>query len=187
MKADSTYIPLEEMVAIAEGSGCEIEEQKSYYKVTRPGVKEQFLYVAKTKNVGRVDLSGFELKEPEVVRYLGGEKFGRVHYQLRFDKPAEHIKIHFKQLCDNLGKFVSLPKSKRGRPVGLKGSKRQEVGVVTVKAEMTIKEQIDFLVAELEGKKAIAAKMGFNFSKKTQSEYDAKLTELRQKLIESYL
>lgn len=184
MKADVTYVPVEEMLSIAKGSGCVVEQQKSYYKISRPGVKEQLLYIPTArKEVGRVDLSGFELKEPEVARYLGGEKFGRVHYQLRFDKPADHIKIHFKQLCDNLGKFVSLPSSKRGRPVGLKGSKRQgEMQVVVIKSEMTIPQQIDYLVAELNKKRELASKMGSTISKKTEIEYANKIEELRKQV-----
>jgi hypothetical protein len=182
MKAESTYIPVDEMVQIAKDSGCVIEEQKSYFKITRNGNKEQIIYVARTKGVGRVDLSGFELKEPEVARYLGGEKFGRVHYQLRFDRPEGHIRSHFKQLCSNLGNFTSLPKSKRGRPVGLRGSKKQEVAVVMVKTDMTIPEQIDALVAELNKKRELAKKMGSNLSKKTELEYNNKLEELRKQV-----
>jgi hypothetical protein len=184
MKAENTYIPIEEMLVIARGSGCEIEEQKSYYKISKPGNKEQLLYVAKAKKLcGRVDLSGFELKEPEVARYLGGEKFGRVHYQLRFDKPEGHIKIHFKQLCDNLGKFTSLPKSQRGRPVGLKGSKKLSVqSVVVVKSEKTPKETIDILVAELEKKRGLAKQYGGTLSKKTEKEYLEKIEELRKQI-----
>lgn len=184
MKAENTYVPIEKLMQIAKDSGCDIEEQKSYFKVSRDGNKKQLLYIAKTVKVGvaRVDLSGFELKQPEVARYLGGEKFGRVHYQLRFDKPMGHILIHFKQLCDNLGSFVSLPESKRGRPVGLKGSKKQDVGVVVVKSDKTIPEQIDALVAELDAKRKKAKEMGFPLSKKTELEYNNKIEELRKQV-----
>ena len=182
MKATETYINQDDLVTIAKEAGCEVDEQKSYLKVSKPGVKDQLLYIAKTAKVARVDLSGFELKEPEVARYLGGEKFGRVHYQLRFDKPAAHIKAHFKQLCEGLGKFVSLPKSKRGRPVGLKGSKKQGAAVIEVKSELTPQQTIDFLVAELNKNRELAKKMGSNLSKKTELEYSQRIEELRKQI-----
>ena len=182
MKAEHTYIPQEEMLAIAREAGCDIEEQKSYYKITRGGGTEQILYVAKTRGVARVDLSGFELKEPEVARYLGGEKFGRVHYMLRFDKPAAHIKSHFRQLCLGLGGFVSLPKSKRGRPVGLKGSHKLEQPVVVIQSELSPQQMMERLVEERDQKRAVARKMGFPLSRKTEEEYSEKIEEMRKRL-----
>lgn len=182
VKAGNNGVPREQLLAIAREAGCVVEEQASYIKISRAGVKDQLLYVALTNDVGRVDLSGFELNEPEVTRYLGGEKFGRVHYQLRFDKPVAHIKAHFKQLCEGLGRFKSLPKSKRGRPVGLKGSKKLGAAVVTVKSELTPQQTIDFLVSELEKKRELAKKMGSNLSKKTELEYTKKIEELRKQI-----
>ena len=181
MKADVTYIPQEEMLAIARSAGCVIEEQ-SYFKITRPGIEDQILYIPKTKLTGRVDLSGFELKEPEVARYLGGEKNGRVHYQLRFDKPADHIKFHFRQLCEGLGRFTSLPKSKKGRPVGLKGSRKREMPVVVIQPQMSTQETIDRLVSELDTKRSLARKIGTPLSRRTEREYTEKIEELRKQI-----
>lgn len=182
MKPTETYIPREELLSIAREAGCEILEQKSYFKISRPGVKKQLLYVAKTNGVARVDLSGFELKEPEVARYLGGEKQGRVHYQLRFDHPAEHIKHHFRQLCEGLGSFVSLPESKRGRPVALKGSRQQGAPVVVIQAELSPQQMIDKLVSDLEKKRKLAKEYGSPLSKKTEKEFADKLEELRRQI-----
>jgi hypothetical protein len=183
MKSENNYIPQEEMLQIARDAGCEVEEQKSYFKIQKPGVKDQLIYIAKTDKVARVDLSGFELKEPGVARYLGGEKFGRVHYQLRFDLPIDIVKIHFKKLCEGLGRWVPLAKSKRGRPVGLKGSKKDpSQGVVVIQAELTTEQMIDKLVSERETKRALAQKMGSSLSKKTELEYEKKLEELRKQI-----
>jgi DNA-binding transcriptional MerR regulator len=182
MKTENNYISRAEMIAIAREAGCQIEEQASYLKVSRDGSEEQLLYVAKTERVARVDLSGFELKEPGVARYLGGEKFGRVHYQLRFDLPVENIKIHFRKLCEGLGKWVSLPRSKRGRPVGLKGSKKLATPMVVVRTEETPQQTIDRLVAELAKKRALANEIGAPLSKKTEKEYNDKIEEQRKRL-----
>jgi hypothetical protein len=74
-------------VALISAGFTEFIAQKGFVKVPL-GPKGRTLYIAKTKEVGRVDISGFEvdLAEYKHVRSLGGESFGNVKQQVNFDK-----------------------------------------------------------------------------------------------------
>jgi hypothetical protein len=99
MKKDITYIDGAKFEAIITARGLTPVPQAGFVKVS--GAKGRNLYVARTKRVGRVDLSGFEYTG-DGVRNLGGESFGAVTQQLRFDLPEEQVLANFTAILDHM-------------------------------------------------------------------------------------
>jgi hypothetical protein len=188
MKVGFTYIPREKFVEAVKECGCELEEQASFIKIRKPGNDNQLVYVANGQSVARVDFSGFTVEDMDIAFNLGGEKYGRVHQRLRFDRPAKDIIQSFKDVLLKLGQHTEIARKKRERPVGLKGSARRKPGeapppVPTVVVAETPTSTIDRLVAELARKQEMAKKLGSTLSKKTVLEYETKIAEAR-KLVE---
>lgn len=84
--AESTQssVTPEELVAMAEERGLPVEEQASFYKVTRD---RKAVYISKSKRgVGRIDLSGFEMDHPAVAPLTAEQakemKLGKVRGQI---------------------------------------------------------------------------------------------------------
>ncbi len=69
MKKDILYIDLSKFMAIIQASGLKATEQSGYIRVD--GAKGRRVYVANTKRVGRVDISGFELATGAHVPHMG--------------------------------------------------------------------------------------------------------------------
>lgn len=185
MKAGVTYVPRSELEAIARAEGCKIEEQRSFFKITKPGSKsDNKLYLAKTVNVARVDLSGFKLKDSaELVRNLGGESFGMVHQMLRFDRTAEEISAAFRFLCRELVTFESLPKKPKGRPVGLKGSKKLTTPVqIQLAPEADPATEIATLKAKLTKLQEFAKSRNMPVSPKTIAQIENRINELQPRI-----
>lgn len=112
-KAGLTYVAQEKFLKIVDELGLVRKEQKGFIKVWDPkkGENAQRLYVAKTKSVGRVDLSHFEVQFGGVD--LGGEKFGGVSQQLNMCLPEEDILTNFRALCEHMaGLPAPEPKAK---------------------------------------------------------------------------
>lgn len=116
MKSGVTYVEQGKFLAIAQELGLSTKEQKGFVKVWDAGKGEnaQRLYVAKTKKVGRVDLSGFEVEFG--AQHLGGEKFGGVSQQLDMSLPEEDILTNFRALCEHMKSLPApAPKERKAR------------------------------------------------------------------------
>jgi hypothetical protein len=187
MKVGQTYIEVEAFEKVLREEGMKVERQAGFLKCTRPGNDKQILYVANGKSVARCDLSGFRIEGVDDVFELGGEKYGRVHQRLRFDRPRDDVLGSFRKLCKGLGSWPEVKRKERARPVGLKGSKKKEITTVVnpvIQAEETPKQTVDRLVAELANKRALAKKVGGNLSKKTEAEYLDKIAAAQKLVID---
>jgi hypothetical protein len=117
MKRDVKYVAVEKFLQLASDLGMQSEEQKGFWKIHGP--KGRQVYVARTKNVGRVDISGFEVREvlPGSVNYLGGEKFGAVQEQLNMDpsRTEEAILEDFAKILAHMASLEPVVKEKKGK------------------------------------------------------------------------
>lgn len=89
MKKNITYISSSEFVAIVSALGLTATPQKGFLKVS--GAEGRNVYVASTKEVGRVDLSGFTLEHGGQLEDLGDRSYGNVHQRLRFEGSRTEI------------------------------------------------------------------------------------------------
>lgn len=103
MKKDITYIDGAKFEAIITELGLTLNPQAGFIKLS--GAKGRNVYVARTKRVGRVDLSGIDFTG-DGVRNLGGESFGAVTQQLRFDLPEDQVLANFRSVLQHM---LSLP------------------------------------------------------------------------------
>lgn len=82
----------EKLLAIVEEQGLQAEPMAAFFKVAVGG---RAVYIAKTKKVSRVDLSGFDIKHPAVSRLTEDEakelKLGKVRGQINFEKSEEKV------------------------------------------------------------------------------------------------
>lgn len=174
-----------EFERIAKEEGCELTSMASCIKVTK-GKSQNRLYITNPLQCARVDVSGFDYSDLEVVRNLGGESFGKVHQMLRFDRPVETILAGFRLLCKGLDTFEAHPKKERPRPVGFRGSKRKPGQVtgpsVEVKAEETPVQHAERLIAHYRKIKKYSEMTGIPVSPKTVAEMTAKVEALGFKL-----
>lgn len=73
--------------------------QAGFIKV--PGERGRAIYIAKTKRVGRIDVSGFVSPTKGLVN-LGDSKFGAVEQQLNVGLPEEEIMENLENLLDHM-------------------------------------------------------------------------------------
>lgn len=113
MDSTKNYVAQEALLSIVKELGLEAVPQAGYIKVA--AAKGRAIYIGKTKRVGRVDLSGFEMEGPEagLVKRLGGESFGAVKQQLRFDLPEEDILSAFKTVLSHMKTLPEAVKEKK--------------------------------------------------------------------------
>lgn len=124
MKKDIFYIEAAQFDTIIAELGLKATEQKGFVKVEGPAKGRQ-VYVAKTKRVGRVDLSGFEMEHAGWLRDLGGEKFGAVKQQLSFARAEgeddasaqERILTNFRLVLEHMVALPAAEPIKRVNPV----------------------------------------------------------------------
>lgn len=100
---DITYIDFDKFGQIIRVSGLDHQEQAGFVKVS--GERGRNVYVARTKRVGRVDVSGFKAEFPGVTD-LGDMSFGKVEQQLDFNLPEDDILRNFRRL---LGVLKAMP------------------------------------------------------------------------------
>jgi hypothetical protein len=110
MKTNTTYVDACHFEQIIEASGLAYEPQKGFIKVK--GATGRQVYVASTKRVGRVDISGFLMEGPGI-RDLGGESFGAVKQQLDFSLTQDEILGHFARTLEVLKALPPAEKVKR--------------------------------------------------------------------------
>ena len=134
MKKDVKYVAQEKFLQLASDLSLSTSEQAGFIKVHGP--KGRQVYIAKTKMVGRVDISGFEVREvfPGAIKYLGGEGFGAVKEQLNMDpdRTEEAILEDFARI---LGHMTTLPPTEKVKKAGKKATEEAPKSEEQVKAE----------------------------------------------------
>jgi hypothetical protein len=180
--ARPSYIPREQLVKIAEEAGCILTDKTTCIMVTKGKNKDNRLYIAKTRDVARINVNGFKCPDTELTAPPKDGPVGTFLQVVRFDHPVPTVLANFRKLCENLDSYKSEPKKPRGRPAGFKRSKNKPMAgpVVEVQAEETPKQHMERLVAELTKKKELAAKLGFPLSPKTIKEFEIKIEDLRK-------
>lgn len=89
MAKNVTYVARDKFEALITSAGLKFIEQAGYLKVPCNG---RAVYVAKAKNVGRVDISGFCPSDILGVKVLSaGERFCRVQAQINFSLTEAEI------------------------------------------------------------------------------------------------
>lgn len=97
MKTNVTYIDAAKFETIILASGLTCTAQKGFIKVA--GERGRAVYVASTKRVGRVDISGFEVSYG-ITPHCG--PFGNVKQQLDFGQTEDEVLSAFTQLLEDL-------------------------------------------------------------------------------------
>lgn len=111
MKTNVTYIDAAKFETIILSSGLAHTAQKGFVKVS--GKAGRAVYVASTKRVGRVDISGFEVPYG-VLPHCG--PFGNVKQQLDFSKTEDEVLSDFTQLLKDLAEQPAVEKKQRKAP-----------------------------------------------------------------------
>lgn len=126
----TNYVEAEKVTLLIATSGLRTKDQAGFTKVL--GAEGRCLYVARTKRVGRVDVSGFESTEittiesiPEpAIKNLGGEAFGNVHQQVDFTFPEEVILATISHLLDLLKTLPPRERVKRSALPHVRGPRK---------------------------------------------------------------
>jgi hypothetical protein len=175
-------IPIDRLKAIAKKAGCTLTDKTTCVMVTKGSNKQNRLYIAKTRDVSRVNVNGFKIPDANLAAIPAGGPVGTFLQVVRFDLADNVVLANFQTICENLDTYKSEPKKPRGRPAGFRRSKNAPIAgpTVEVKAEETPKQHAERLVAELAKKRELAAKLGFPLSPKTIASFESKIAELRE-------
>jgi hypothetical protein len=143
MKTNITYVDASKFeticLAAAEKHGLAITAQKGFVKVGGP--KGRAVYVASTKRVGRVDLSGFEMEgEGYVSPHCG--PFGNVKQQLDMSLGEEAILANFAALLDHLATLAPVEKAARKAPATKADAPKGWTSIDTSVAKQSRKDRI---------------------------------------------
>ena len=173
-------IPIERLKAIAVAAGCKLTEKTTCVMVTRGDNKNNRLYIAKTRDVSRVNINGFKIEDPSLAATPSGGPVGTFLQVVRFDLPDPQVLENFRKICERLDSYKGEPKKPRGRAAVFKKSKKAAPAgpTVEVQAEETPAQHAARLVAEFNKKRDLSAKLGFPLSPKTVESFRAKLAEL---------
>jgi hypothetical protein len=99
MKKQTTYIDAIHFETLLKDLKFKPLAQAGFVKVA--GKKGRNVYIAKTKRVGRIDLSGFEVKMVGI-EDLGGEAFGAVKQQVDFSRTQDEILATTKAVLEHM-------------------------------------------------------------------------------------
>lgn len=113
MKTNVCYVDAAKFETLIEASGLPYEGQKGFVRVDGP--KGRRVYVASTKRVGRVDISGFEMEGPGYVTPHCGV-FGNVKQQLDFSLDEDAILANFAALLEHMKTLAPVEKAARKAP-----------------------------------------------------------------------
>ena len=154
-KPNVTYVPRELFENILAEHGLPTKVQSGFIRVEGP--KGNRLYVAATKKVGRIDISGFEVAHLGQVPHCG--VFGNVKQQMRMDGTEAEVLARFESLLRSLmtqPAKVKAPKAPKAAKVpGEKkgwGAKAAPLPVPTADA----KEARRLLIAKVAAEKGVA-------------------------------
>jgi hypothetical protein len=114
MKTNVTYVDAAKfealILAASAKHGFGVVPQKGFIQVAGP--RGRRLYVASTKRVGRVDISGFVMEGPGYVKPHCGE-FGNVKQQLDFSLAEDAVLLNFEALLDHMATLAPVEKAER--------------------------------------------------------------------------
>jgi hypothetical protein len=116
MKKNVTYIDAVKFETIIKSSGLPFVLQAGFVKVQGP--KGRNLYVAATKRVGRVDISGFTVDATSPTAFgfitdLGELEFGNVKQQMDFSRTEDEILATFELLLNHMKTLDPVEKAQR--------------------------------------------------------------------------
>ena len=155
------YIFLEDKSPVPEGyTGRAALIQKGFIKV--PGAKGRAIYVAKTQEVGRIDVSGFESETPGLVN-LGDDSFGAVKQQVNMGLPEDEILLNLELLIDHmftLEPVVKATKEKKSKEATEKAQGWSFVPVLSAEEKVAAKAAREALLAK------VASEMGVEISER---------------------
>jgi hypothetical protein len=137
--------------------------QAGFVKVCHNG---NCVYIANTKAVGRIDISGFEMSEDTagIVR-LGGEAFGRVKQQVEFvGRTEDEILATTRAILEHLKTLPPVEKAKRGASSTTPKEKAKGFSADVPKAPPVDKAARRALIEK------VAKEKGAKVSKKTEEE-----------------
>jgi hypothetical protein len=127
----------EKLLGIVEEMGLQAEPMAAFYKVAVGG---RAVYIAKSKKVARVDLSGFDIKHPAVTRITEADakelKLGKVRGQINFEKTEERVLEAFRTSLEMMKHLAEVPVDEVETPVLAKSAnKRNRKKAITKKAK----------------------------------------------------
>lgn len=175
-------VKMERLRSIAIEEGCTLVDKATCVRVTK-GEQGNRLYIARTQDVSRININGFRIQDKDIARSPKNGVMGTFLQELRFDLPECQVLENFRNVCRNLDKFVPEPKKPKGRPAGLRGSKKREIKTIipplaTDEEKLSPKELAKALLTKYKEKMELAAQVGFALSKKTVEEFRSRLRQL---------
>lgn len=138
--------------------------QKGFVKVTTPNGHR--MYIANTKTVGRIDLSGFEMPEgTEGIVRLGGESFGLVRQQVEFvGRTEDEILATTAQVLDHM---MTLPPAEKAKKATASSPPKEKAKGFS--ADVPVAPPVDKAARRALIEK-VAKEKGAKVSKKTEDE-----------------
>lgn len=120
MKAKIQYVPAERIEELLANSGAKYEALAGFVKVHGP--LGHNLYIAKTKRVGRCDVSGF-IPQTTGINVLDEDlAFGNVGAQVDFTRPEDEVLNTLAELIDEMLALEPKAKVSRKSPKAKEGA-----------------------------------------------------------------
>lgn len=158
MKKNFTYVSAEKIQNVILASGVKVTEQAGFFKV---GTNGNYLYIAKTKKVARIDIAGFSAEGLFATRKLSAsEKKGAVEWGVDFANSEEDIVAGLELLLEHMKTLQ--PAVKRPRVSPMKPAKAK----ITV-SDVSNGRDEDTKAAHLKYLQDVAAQYGTTVSTKT--------------------
>jgi len=117
-KQPTQYIDAAQIEALLLTTGMSLVAQAGFVKVAPAGSPAHGpkIYVARSKRVGRIDLSGFTVEDEGVVTLDDDLRFGNVAQQVDFTRPAEDTLKTLKAVLKALAKAPVPERAPRKAP-----------------------------------------------------------------------
>lgn len=162
MKKEINYVDAARFEEIIRNANLPYTAQAGFVKVHGP--KGRQVYVAKTKNVGRVDISGFEMEGQGYIPFP--DHGGSVKQQLDFSLPEAQVLANFEKLLKHMATLP--PVEKKGRAATRATPRPKATGWSgQVESSSPVPKE-----SRKETLQRISKQMGVPLSKKTQAELD---------------
>ena len=181
MKAEITYIVAEKLLAALTTRNLTYIAQSGFLKVE--AAKGRLIYIASTKRVGRVDISGFEVSA-SIGKTPHCGPFGKVKQQLRMDGTEDEVLARFDLLLAELVAQPPVVKEVKAKPAPKAkspSSPEAPTGAASstgpVAPEPTLEEKRTLRLAAIAKVKALAEKMNQPVSAKLLAEEATLLAE----------
>lgn len=152
------HIARSEYEARLTAAGLTWTEQSGYLKVEP--VANRRIYVASTKTVRRIDISGFEATH-DIAREPKGGRFGRVNQQMHMEGTADEVLARFDALLEVLkAQTPDLPVPKAKAPKAPKAAAPEAEGEVPEAPTSSPADRLELI-------KRVAAEKGVAVSSRT--------------------